>query len=450
MRKKIILPLLLSCLFLIPFYSWCQHTEIYGRVVDKETDEVIPFCTISLKDASIGTCSNSRGEFIFHYPDSLKGSDLKVCCIGYKTKVIQLNTKASAEIATIYLESELYEIPEIQVGPNQPTATDIIKHVIRNMHKNYPRSPYYMEGFLRDKCFNLMDNTNTRLTEAAVEIRKKEFGGETNADRVKVIEIRNSYNYSKLGSLWKEKLTRAFWGYSTDNPLYNVLQYKDFTDSKELKELLRNDLYSTSISGYTMFDGKPVVIIDIKEEFVKYLFLKTPAKNLYDLIKLYIDTENYAMLKTEKYTIAKLPKEQLPKDFKMYFKNDSIGTFAVKQYEKIDGQYYLKYAGYFGRVHDQPDVAEMGKTLYFNESELLINKLITNRKEFDRIKHRDLLEKDVPLWDMKYVYDPSFWKNYNILIDKPLNPMVQKDLEKEVPLYDQFIDAGVKNSTNQK
>jgi len=199
-----------------------------------------------------------------------------------------------------------------------------------------------------------------------------------------------------------------------------------------------------------MFDGKPVVIIDIKEEFVKYLIMKTPAKNLYDLIKLYIDTENYAMLKTEKYTIAKLPKEQLPKDFKMYFKNDSIGTFAVKQYEKIDGQYYLKYAGYFGRVHDQPDVAEMGKTLYFNESELLINKLITNRKEFDRIKHRDLLEKDVPLWDMKYVYDPSFWKNYNILIDKPLNPMVQKDLEKEVPLYDQFIDAGVKNSITPK
>mgnify|MGYP001806995490 CR=1 FL=1 len=51
---------------------------------------------------------------------------------------------------------------------------------------------------------------------------------------------------------------------------------------------------------------------------------------------------------------------------------------------------------------------------------------------------------------MKYVYDPSFWKNYNILIDKPLDPTVQKDLEKEVPLYDQFIDAGVKNSTNPK
>ena len=71
--------------------------------------------------------------------------------------------------------------------------------------------------------------------------------------------------------------------------------------------------------------------------------------------------------------------------------------------------------------------AKMGKTLYFNETELLINKVITDKKDFDRIKHRDLLEKETPLWDMKYVYDPSFWKNYNILIDKPLDPTVQKD-----------------------
>ena len=450
MRKAIIIPLLLSFLCFKPFCSWCQHTEIRGKILDKETHEVVPFSTISLKDASIGTCSNSRGEFIFHYPENLKNGELTIKCIGYKTNSIKIDSFKSEEIAQIYIEPELYEIPEVNIGPNQPTATDIVKLVIRNMHKNYQRSPYYMEGFLRDKVFNLYDNKNVRLTESAIEIVKKEFGGENTADRVKIFEIRNSYNYSNLGSLWKEKLTQTFWGYSTDNPLYNVLQYKDFTDSKELKELLKNELYSTTISGYTMFDGKPVVIIDIKEEFVKYLFMKTSARNMYSLIKLYVDTENYAMLKTEKYTIAKLLKEKLPKDFKMYFKNDTIGTLAVKQYEEIEGQYYLKYAGYFGRIHDQPDKSEMGKTLYFNETELLINKVITDKKDFDRIKHRDLLEKETPLWDMKYVYDPSFWKNYNILIDKPLDPTVQKDLEKEVPLYDQFIDAGVKNSTTPK
>jgi hypothetical protein len=424
-----------------------SYSEIRGKVLNIETREAVPYSSISIKNASIGTCSNSRGEFVFHYPDSLKSCDLTISSIGYKVKLIKLGSFISNEIANIYLEPEIYEIPEINISPNTPTAIDIVKLVIKNMHKNYSRSPYYMEGFLRDKCFNLIDNASTRLTEAAVEIRKKEFGNETNADRAKVIEIRNSYNYSTLGSLWKEKLTRAFWGYSANNPLYNVLQYKEFANSKELKELFKNELYSTSIKGYTVFDGNPIIIIDIKEMYVKYLLQKIPATTMYNLVRLYIDTENYAMLKTENYTIAKFPKEKLPKDYKRYFKNDTILNFAIKQYEKINGKYFLKYAGYFGRVHDQPDMTEVGKTLYFNETELLVNKVITDKKDFDRIKHQDLLEKETPLWNMKYVYNTSFWKDYNIIIDKPLDSTVQKDLEKEVPLYDQFIDAGVKNST---
>lgn len=450
MRKEIILPLLLSCLCFIPFYSWSQHTEIRGKIIDKETGEFIPFTTISLKDATIGTCSNSSGEFIFHCPDSLKNGEMSVKCIGYKTNTLKVESFKNEEIAKIYLEPEVYEIPEVNVGPNQPTAADFVKRVIKNMHKNYQRSPYYMEGFLRDKVFNTYDNKNVRLTESAIEIIKKEFGGENTADRVKIFEIRNSYNYSKLGSLWKEKLSQIFWGYSKKNPAYVVLQNRDYTDLATLRKLIKNDLYSINFSGMTIYDGKPVQIVDIKEEYVEYMLLRAKCINAHHLIRLYIDTENYALLKTEFYYIDTHPKEMFSSDIRKTFLNDSIMIFAIKQYEKIDENYYLKYASLRGRIHDQPDESEMGKTLYFNETELLINKVITSKNDFDRIKHRDLLEKETPLWDMKYVYDPSFWKNYNILIDKPLDPTVQKDLEKEVPLYDQFIDAGVKNTTNPK
>ncbi len=450
MKLKIIFQILIVGLIFIPFQSWSQYSEIHGKILDKQTLQSIPYCSVSLTNLSIGTCSNNSGEFIFHYPDSLKTCSLTVRCIGYKTMLTQLSTLPDNETANIYLEPESYEIPEIVIDPNPPTAIDIVKKVIKNLHKNYTRSPYYMEGFLRDKVFNLTDKRNTRLTEAAVEIVKKEFGSENSADKVKVTEIRNSYNYSKLGSLWKEKIAQTFWGYSTENPIYTILQYKDLTDARALSELVKSDLYGAFISGYTMFDNKPVVIIDLKEEFFKFLFQKMPSKNLYRQIRLYIDTESYAMLKTEYYLVEKPSKELQSEGYKLYFKQDTIATFAVKQYERMEGKYYLKYAGYTGRIHDQPDVNETGKTLYFNETELLINKLIINKKEFDRIKHRDLLEKEVPLWDMKYVYDPSFWKNYNILIDKPLDSKVQKDLEKEIPLDNQFIDAGMKNSKNQK
>lgn len=427
------------------FSALAQFTQIKGQVLDKTTNELISFCTVSIKGAAIGTCSNNHGEFIFNCPDSLKNRDLEVKCIGYKTNALKINSLKIEDITKIYLEPEVYQILEIKIGPNAPTAADYVRNVIKNMHKNFQRSPYYMEGFLRDKVFNLYDNKNVRLTESAIEIVKREFGSENTADRVKIFEIRNSYNYSNLGSTWKEKLSQMFWGYSKTNPAYIVLQNRDYTDPSELRKLLKNDLYSVNFSGMTIYDGKPIQIVDIKEEYFEFMFQRKKTNILYSLIRLYIDTESYVVLKSEYFNVAKFPPEML-EGVKFHFKQDTIGIYSVKMYENIQDKYYLKYAGYFGRVHDQPDISGAGKTLYSNETELLINKVITSRKDFDRIKHRDLLEKDTPLWDMKYVYDPVFWKNYNILIDKPLDPSIVKDLEQETHLEEQFNDGGSKNS----
>ncbi len=447
MRKSLCL---LFLIFLVQSWAWSQYAQIKGQIVDKTTNELIPYCAVSILNATIGTCSNSQGEFIFNYPDSLKNGELNVKCIGYKTNRLKIESFKNEEIAKIYLEPEVYEIPEVKIGPNAPTAADYVKKVIKNMHDNYQRSPYYMEGFLRDKVCNLYDNKNVRLTESAIEIVKREFGSENTADRVKIFEIRNSYNYSNLGSVWKEKLTQLLYGYSKANPAYVILQNRDYTDPATLRKLLKNDLYSINFSGMTIYDGKPVQIIDIKEEYVEYMLMRAKCIYGYTLIRLYIDTETYAMLKTEQYTIDKHPKEIFANELKFFRKNDSIGTSLIRQYEKIDDQYYLKYAFYLGKMHDQPENNQVGKTLYFSETELLINKVITDKKEFDRIKHRDLVKKETPLWDMKYVYDPSFWKNYNILIDKPLDPTVIKDLEQDVNLDNQFIDGGERNSKMTK
>lgn len=447
MRLKIVFQILLIGMILTPFRSWSQYSEIHGKIIDKETLQAISYCSISLKNTSIGTCSNDSGKFIFHYPDSLLNRDLVISCIGYKTWSVTLDSLYNHVTVSVSLTPEMYQLSEVNVTPNKITASDIVRQVIRKMHKNYPRSPYYLEGFLRDKVYNLYDNKCTRLTEAAIGIEKREFGNENNAEKVKVFEIRNSYNYSKLGSSIKEKINQISFGYSNENPIYRTLQNKDFTDPGTLRELLRNDLYHTYISGNTMFDGKPIIIIDIKEEYVEFLFQKQPTKSAYHLYRLFIDNESYAILKSESYVIMHVSKELFTdKESRMHLKQDTIATFAVKQYEQIDGQYYLKHAGYLGRIHDQPDIGEIEETLYFNDTEILVNKTITNKKEFERIKLRNSLKKDIPLWDMKYTYNKAFWENYNILIDKPLDLSVKSDLESAVPLDNQFNDSGLKNS----
>lgn len=446
MKFKISFRILLVVMILTPFQVWSQYSEIQGKIVDKETLQAIPYCSISLKNSSIGTCSNNSGEFIFHCPDSLLNRSLIVSSIGYKSMSLRVDSLIANTITNINLTPELYQLSEINIILNQMTASDVVRQVIRKIHKNYPRSPYYLEGFLRDKVYNLYDNKTTRLTEAAVGIEKREFGNEKNAEKVKVLEIRNSYNYSELGSSVKERIRQIFWGYSKINPIYKSLQDNDFTNSSTLRRLLRSDLYRIYISGNTILDGKPIVIIDIKEEYIEFMFQKWPTKNAYHLIRLYIENESSTILKSEAYTIIHIPKDTFTnKETKLLFKQDTIATLAVKQYERFEGQCYLKYAGYLGKIHDQPDTRETEKVLYINETEILVNKLVTNKKEFDKISKRNSLEKDIPLWNMEYTYNTSFWKNYNILLDKPLNSSVKKDLEKETQLDNQFIDAGLKN-----
>ncbi|MHB9141751.1 MAG: carboxypeptidase-like regulatory domain-containing protein [Paludibacter sp.] len=446
MKNKSICIVVFLYFLILPISSSCQNITIQGKIIDGITNSGIPFCSASLLNTGIGCYSNSEGEFIFHCPDSLVQGKLVITCIGYKTEILLIDSLRNCTLNYIKLVAETYQLDQVDISPQLSSASDIVRQALRKIHKNYQRSPYYMEAFLRDKVFNLYDSKNVRLTEAAIGIEKREFTEGDNADKVKILAIRNSYNFSKLGSSIQEKLAHFFWGYSKTNPIYKILQDQDFTDREVLRKLLKNELYSISLSGHTMFDGKSVSIIDIKEEYVQSFLGKIKTSNAYHLIRLFIEEKNYAIIRSETYIILKMNGLKKVEKPALRFKQDSIASMSVKQYEQINQQYYLKYASFLGRIHDQPDISQQNNTLYLNATELLINKIVISRKEFDRIRHRNALKKDIPLWNRQYVYDPSFWRNYNILIDKPLNSNVLKDLGREVPLDNQFYDAGEKNS----
>ena len=75
---------------------------------------------------------------------------------------------------------------------------------------------------------------------------------------------------------------------------------------------------------------------------------------------------------------------------------------------------------------------------YSHEAELMVNEIATRRKDYERIKNRNLTGKNETLWNMDYDYNPSFWENYNVLLDHPLNQQYKNDLEFEEPLDEQF------------
>ncbi len=65
-----------------------QKIEIYGKVLDKDTKEIIPFANIAIKDIYKGTASNALGEFSFKV-DSLP-LDLIVTHLSYESQEIRV------------------------------------------------------------------------------------------------------------------------------------------------------------------------------------------------------------------------------------------------------------------------------------------------------------------------------------------------------------------------
>jgi hypothetical protein len=74
----------------------------------------------------------------------------------------------------------------------------------------------------------------------------------------------------------------------------------------------------------------------------------------------------------------------------------------------------------------------------------MINKVMTDKKEYDRIKRRDLQDRELDLYVQDFNYNPVFWANYNILLLNPLMKKVENDLSKEKALEEQFKEKGKK------
>ncbi len=151
MKQRTKLILVTVCLLIPAIHSYAQngHITISGTLLDSKSKEPLPFASIYVREASIGTTSSAEGSFVFHIPSHLKDASIVISMIGYTTV-----EKPSAEFmkdGIIYLQEDIMELAEVVVTSEKPlTARQIVKRAYKSMEKNYPSEPYILEGFIRD------------------------------------------------------------------------------------------------------------------------------------------------------------------------------------------------------------------------------------------------------------------------------------------------------------
>lgn len=412
----------------ISMNGFAQHITIKGKIINSYSGTPIPYASITLKNTTLGTCSNNEGNFIFHFPDSIN-HQISISCIGYKTYNIKNSDISGNDTLTIRLSPANYNIDDIVVTPGKNDPKTILRKAIRKIDNNYSAKSYFSKGFFRHKVYNWASENKDlcRLTEAAVSIEGNEIN--THRTRIKVNEIRNSVNYVKSDNKFIRLLDLILNG--EKNPLYKLLDYKKYMLKRTLKDLAKNDNYSISLNRVDYIDNDLLYVIDLKLESVTLFLKKIPINGLYQIVRIYINSEDYAIVKIEDFWIDNR------KGTISYNKSDSIRGVSILEYRKFENNYYLSYAYKFGILGDQTQKID-NKHYYKHEAFLLINELIIRKKDYERIKRRDAVKRSKPLWNLDFDYNPQFWKNYNILIDNPLNIKDKLSIEYKIPLEKQF------------
>ncbi|MFW5886933.1 MAG: DUF5686 family protein [Bacteroidota bacterium] len=121
----------------LPLHLFSQVTKIRGKVVDKETQEPIPFANIYFKGTIIGTVSDFQGNYFL---ETKKATDtLEFSSVGYLPRKVAVQ-KFIFQTFDIELESDNYEIDEVVIKPKGNPAHPILKKIIANKENNHSKN----------------------------------------------------------------------------------------------------------------------------------------------------------------------------------------------------------------------------------------------------------------------------------------------------------------------
>lgn len=119
--KKIIFTLVLavSCTSLSAVVPIKEGSMISGHVIEKGSEEDIPYATVLIKESGQGTMSNDMGQFEFHKLPIGKYT-LRVSAVGYKTQEKEITvSKDFSSVVHFKLEEESFMTDEVVVSANR-------------------------------------------------------------------------------------------------------------------------------------------------------------------------------------------------------------------------------------------------------------------------------------------------------------------------------------------
>ncbi|MEM6526548.1 MAG: carboxypeptidase-like regulatory domain-containing protein [Bacteroidota bacterium] len=392
---------------------YCQgqndnYFMVSGKITDKNTDEPLSFAAIGINGTSIGVASNELGEFIINIPRSKLLDTLIVSMLGYHRYKCPINELSGED--NIQLEERVYKLNEVLItAKNKDLSGDeILKRARKSRKSNLPQTDYSLSTFFRETY--QLNGEYFRLLEAASIIYGKAFP-RTKKD-VFINEIRIAPG--------KDPIVPLSIGHKY-NPFREL---QGITGTVPNKKACRSCNYE--IEKYIFNEDNPAVIITSK-----YVSKDSSYQSRFTYT---IDLTDYAVLQFDFETVMPFG-IGFPETLDSTYNSSLIYLKRRLDYTEYKGRYYLnQYHQHLKHAYRAINSNETYSSVH--QFQLVTNKIDINvtyeGQQDEKMNYRHQLESNLK------EYNESFWKNYNVLKQTPLDQKIISDLEKNRALELQF------------
>ena len=459
---------------LLCFQSSAQ-VELKGKIVDFLTYAAVENANIYLENSTIGTVSNTDGNFVLVVPQAHISDTLVISSIGYKS--FRSAVGDFDETMDVFLEEDVASLDEvILIAETRPkTGNDIVLRAIEELPDNLPDQPYLQKGFLRHKERNTKEYK--WLIESALTLYDSSYasGAQDNL-KINVDENRKSYDLRDVDSLFayssylrntSKNFNRTTKQLRRDTietaTLVKAIKWNDDRVNglgnlfKGRLNLMRNSNMSQALFGENVLKNHQfkldTILVDNGRKLYKIEitkgedFVGLNTKGIYNegfepKGWLYIYWDTYAIKKIEyDLTAASDKQKRRSKSLLGTLDNHKL-IITYKEYQdKMYPNYYYYEAPKLVNVGDRSSdkikkteeerKKEKEEQFYYTVQEILFTEIIEDSESIEEALQKTWSEDIF----MPRPYNKEFWKNYNVLLESEEEEKLIQDLSKRATLF---------------
>lgn len=368
--------------------------EFTGKILDSETKSPIIFANLYIEGTSIGTVSNTDGEFVIRIPIDQLDKKIIISYIGYKNIKVAISSLNNESTNVIKLNPDPVSINEVVVREEDPLQ--LLKGALHKVEENYTNYPSMLTTFYRETV--KQNRKYVAVSEAILNIYKSAYTNDFSGDRVKIFKGRKSSDVEKM-----DTVIFKLQGGPRTTVLLDIIK-----NPESLLTPSFFDYYEYTFTGIVNNEGKPNYVINFKQK-------ADIGMLLYDG-KLYLDIENLAISRID-FSIGELSLKQAegqlvkrkPGNMNV---NIESGNYLVK-YRELNGRWYLNYVRSELKFKCKWD-RKLFSSTYTTMLEMAVTKL--NKENIEKYSLKESAKlNDVFLDQVDYFKDDDFWGDFNYI-----------------------------------